>query len=169
MCADQLIRRCIHGSEARRILRYCHEGPYGGHHGAASTARKVFDSGFYWPTIYKDSQSLVKTYDACERSDGQEIYQIQRKMPPRRENQIPIEDLAAVITQQMTAAIPNIVAQCNQALNNNNAPCNFKTFNSAKPSKFSGSQGATALLQWFESLESTFKHVQCPNERKDKS
>ncbi|KAJ0532443.1 hypothetical protein HanIR_Chr09g0396931 [Helianthus annuus] len=88
------------------------------------------------------------------------------RMPPRRENQIPIEDLAAVITQQMTAAIPNIVAQCNQALNNNNAPCNFKTFNSAKPSKFSGSQGATALLQWFESLESTFKHVQCPNERK---
>ncbi|KAF5785408.1 putative retrotransposon gag domain-containing protein [Helianthus annuus] len=66
----------------------------------------------------------------------------------------------------MTAAIPNIVAQCNQALNNNNAPCNFNTFNSAKPSKFSGSQGATALLQWFESPESTFRHVQCPNERK---
>ncbi|KAJ0509590.1 putative transcription factor interactor and regulator CCHC(Zn) family [Helianthus annuus] len=88
------------------------------------------------------------------------------RMPPRRENQVPNEELAAIITQQMTAAIPNIVAQCNQALNNNNAPCNFKTFNSAKPSKFSGSQGATALLQWFESLESTFRHVQCPNERK---
>ena len=87
-------------------------------------------------------------------------------MPPRRDNQIPNEELAAIITQQMTAAIPNIVAQCNQALNNNNAPCNFKTFNSAKPSKFSGTQGATALLQWFESLESTFRHVQCPNERK---
>ncbi|KAJ0592425.1 putative transcription factor interactor and regulator CCHC(Zn) family [Helianthus annuus] len=88
------------------------------------------------------------------------------RMPPRRNNQIPNEELAAIIMQQITAAIPNIVAQCNQALNNNNAPCNFKTFNSAKPSKFSGSQGATALLQWFESLESTFRHVQCPNERK---
>ncbi|KAJ0576065.1 putative nucleotidyltransferase, Ribonuclease H [Helianthus annuus] len=68
MCADQLIRRCVHGNEARRILRHCHEGPYGGHHGAASTARKVFDSGFYWPTIYKDAQNLVKTCDACQRS-----------------------------------------------------------------------------------------------------
>ncbi|KAJ0616051.1 putative nucleotidyltransferase, Ribonuclease H [Helianthus annuus] len=68
MCADQLIRRCVHGGEARRILRHCHEGPYGGHHGAASTARKVFDSGFYWPTIYKDAQDLVKTCDACQRS-----------------------------------------------------------------------------------------------------
>ncbi|KAJ0717302.1 putative nucleotidyltransferase, Ribonuclease H [Helianthus annuus] len=68
MCADQLIRRCVHGNEVRRILRHCHEGPYGGHHGAASTARKVFDSGFYWPTIYKDAQNLVKTCDACQRS-----------------------------------------------------------------------------------------------------
>ncbi|MCQ7285327.1 reverse transcriptase domain-containing protein, partial [Salmonella enterica] len=68
MCADQLIRRCVYGNEARRILHHCHEGPYGGHHGAASTARKVFDSGFYWPTIYKDAQNLVKTCDACQRT-----------------------------------------------------------------------------------------------------
>ncbi|GJT81845.1 reverse transcriptase domain-containing protein [Tanacetum coccineum] len=31
------------------------------------TARKVFDSGFFWPTIYKDAINLVKHCDACQR------------------------------------------------------------------------------------------------------
>nr|GEU51614.1 reverse transcriptase domain-containing protein [Tanacetum cinerariifolium] len=31
------------------------------------TARKVFDSGFYWPTIFRDAQNLVKNYDVCQR------------------------------------------------------------------------------------------------------
>ncbi|GKA54101.1 reverse transcriptase domain-containing protein [Tanacetum coccineum] len=31
------------------------------------TARKVFDSGFFWPTIYKDAFNLVKHCDACQR------------------------------------------------------------------------------------------------------
>ncbi|GKF73957.1 reverse transcriptase domain-containing protein [Tanacetum coccineum] len=29
------------------------------HYGANYTARKVFDSGFYWPTIYKDAHDFV--------------------------------------------------------------------------------------------------------------
>ncbi|GJW52732.1 reverse transcriptase domain-containing protein [Tanacetum coccineum] len=50
-CADQIIRRCVHGQEALEILKACHEGPTGGHHSANLTARKVFDAGFFWPTI----------------------------------------------------------------------------------------------------------------------
>nr|GEW45392.1 reverse transcriptase domain-containing protein [Tanacetum cinerariifolium] len=30
-------------------------------------AKKVFNSGFYWPTIYRDAQDLVKTCDVCQR------------------------------------------------------------------------------------------------------
>ncbi|KAK9057062.1 hypothetical protein SSX86_024429 [Deinandra increscens subsp. villosa] len=66
--ADQVVRRCVHGSEAMSILRHCHEGPTGGHHGANYTAKKVFDSGFYWPTIFKDAHALVKACDACQRA-----------------------------------------------------------------------------------------------------
>ncbi|GJU74987.1 reverse transcriptase domain-containing protein [Tanacetum coccineum] len=44
-CADQIIRRCVHGQEALEILKACHEGPTGGHHSANLTARKVFDAG----------------------------------------------------------------------------------------------------------------------------
>ncbi|GJV12500.1 reverse transcriptase domain-containing protein [Tanacetum coccineum] len=59
ICADQVIRRCVSGQEALDILKACHSGPTRGHYGANYTARKVFDSGFYWPTIYKDAHDFV--------------------------------------------------------------------------------------------------------------
>ncbi|GJX05805.1 reverse transcriptase domain-containing protein [Tanacetum coccineum] len=64
---DQVIRRCVHGKEALDILEACHNRPTGGHHGANLTAKKVFDAGFFWPTIYKDAHELVKNYDSCQR------------------------------------------------------------------------------------------------------
>nr|GEW84235.1 reverse transcriptase domain-containing protein [Tanacetum cinerariifolium] len=67
VCADQVIRRCVHDQEAVDILKACHNGPNRGHHGRNYTAKKVFDSGFYWPTIYRDAYDLVKSCDACQR------------------------------------------------------------------------------------------------------
>nr|GFA56572.1 reverse transcriptase domain-containing protein [Tanacetum cinerariifolium] len=66
-CADQIIRRCVAGKEAIDILNACHSEPTGGHYGASYTAKKVFDSGFYWPSIYKDAFELVKRCDSCQR------------------------------------------------------------------------------------------------------
>ncbi|GJY23746.1 reverse transcriptase domain-containing protein [Tanacetum coccineum] len=66
-CADQIIRRCVHGQEANDILKACHEGPTGGHHSANLTARKVFDAGFFWPTIYRDAHTMIKSCDTCQR------------------------------------------------------------------------------------------------------
>ncbi|GKB07982.1 reverse transcriptase domain-containing protein [Tanacetum coccineum] len=66
-CADQIIRRCVSGHEALEILKACHEGPTGGHHSANLTARKVFDAGFFWPTIYRDAHSMIKSCDTCQR------------------------------------------------------------------------------------------------------
>nr|GEZ79098.1 reverse transcriptase domain-containing protein [Tanacetum cinerariifolium] len=65
--ADQVIQRCVHGKEALDILVACHNGPTEGHHGANLTAKKVFDSGFFWPTIYKDTHEFVKNCDSCQR------------------------------------------------------------------------------------------------------
>ncbi|GJW42273.1 reverse transcriptase domain-containing protein [Tanacetum coccineum] len=67
ICADQVIRRCVSGQEAIDILKACHSGPTGGHYGANYTAKKVFDSGFYWPTIYRDAHDLVTRCDTCQR------------------------------------------------------------------------------------------------------
>ncbi|GKD70675.1 reverse transcriptase domain-containing protein, partial [Tanacetum coccineum] len=42
------------------ILKHCHTGPTGGHYGADITARKIFESGFYWPTIFRDVVRVPK-------------------------------------------------------------------------------------------------------------
>ncbi|GJZ89359.1 reverse transcriptase domain-containing protein [Tanacetum coccineum] len=55
------------GQEAFDILKACHSGHTGGHYGANYTAKKIFDSGFYWPTIYKDAHAFVTRCDICQR------------------------------------------------------------------------------------------------------
>nr|GEX84609.1 reverse transcriptase domain-containing protein [Tanacetum cinerariifolium] len=67
ICADQIIRQCVDGKEAIDITEACHLGPTGGHHGPNYTAKKVFDSGFFSPTIYHDAHDMVKHCDACQR------------------------------------------------------------------------------------------------------
>nr|GEZ24208.1 reverse transcriptase domain-containing protein [Tanacetum cinerariifolium] len=67
ICADQIIRRCVSGQEVVDILKAYHSGPTGDHHGPNYTAKKVFDLGFYWPTIYRDAQNLVKNCDVYQR------------------------------------------------------------------------------------------------------
>ncbi|GJZ60981.1 reverse transcriptase domain-containing protein [Tanacetum coccineum] len=65
VCADQVIWRCVFSQEAHDILMACHNGPTREHHGANYTDKKVFDAGFYWPTIYRDAHDLVTRCDAC--------------------------------------------------------------------------------------------------------
>nr|GEV98882.1 reverse transcriptase domain-containing protein [Tanacetum cinerariifolium] len=42
ICADQVIRRCVHGKEALDILEACYNRPTRGHHGANLTVKKDF-------------------------------------------------------------------------------------------------------------------------------
>nr|GEW88512.1 reverse transcriptase domain-containing protein [Tanacetum cinerariifolium] len=49
------------------ILVACHNGPTGGHPGSNLTTKKIFNSGFFWPTIYKDAYEFVKNCDSCQR------------------------------------------------------------------------------------------------------
>ncbi|KAK1421773.1 hypothetical protein QVD17_24388 [Tagetes erecta] len=66
--ADRVFRRCVSAEEGREILKHCHEGLTGGHHGPSYTAKKVLDAGFYWPTVFKDAHDLVRSCDACQRT-----------------------------------------------------------------------------------------------------
>ncbi|GJT89745.1 reverse transcriptase domain-containing protein [Tanacetum coccineum] len=68
VCSDGIIRRCVSGSETRTILDQCHHGPTGGHYGPDMTAKKVLDSGFYWPTIIKEAYTLVHLCEACQKT-----------------------------------------------------------------------------------------------------
>ncbi|KAJ9559628.1 hypothetical protein OSB04_004788 [Centaurea solstitialis] len=68
MGADQILRRCVPDWEQHSILQECHASPYGGHFGGQRTAAKILQSGFFWPTIFKDSFEFVKKCDRCQRT-----------------------------------------------------------------------------------------------------
>ncbi|KAI3725446.1 hypothetical protein L1987_65234 [Smallanthus sonchifolius] len=94
-------------------------------------------------------------------------------MPPRR---APVAntntDIASILTQLVAQ-----LTQANGATNGNHggnggnggngganlSQCTFKHFNSCNPLKFYGTEGATGLLQWFESIENTFLNSDCPD------
>ncbi|GJT00582.1 reverse transcriptase domain-containing protein [Tanacetum coccineum] len=68
VCSDGMIRRCVSGPETQTILDQCHHEPTGGHYGPNVTAKKVLDSGFYWPTIIKEAHTLVQLCEACQKT-----------------------------------------------------------------------------------------------------
>jgi hypothetical protein len=67
VCDDGLLRRCILSFETWKILERCHSSPYRGHFGVFRTNAKVWQSGFYWPTMYDDTKSFVQRYSQCQR------------------------------------------------------------------------------------------------------
>ncbi|GJY61855.1 reverse transcriptase domain-containing protein [Tanacetum coccineum] len=62
------MRRCVARNEILEILAYYHSGPTRGHHNASITRRKVYEAGFYWPSIIKDDKDYVMKCDACQKS-----------------------------------------------------------------------------------------------------
>ncbi|GJZ61091.1 reverse transcriptase domain-containing protein [Tanacetum coccineum] len=70
VCSDSMIRRYVYGPETRNILDQCDHKPTGGHYGPNVTAKKVLDSGFFWPTIIKEAHTLVRLCEACQKTEN---------------------------------------------------------------------------------------------------
>ena len=66
-CADQVNRRCVSKEEHQGILNHCHESACGGHFASQKTAMKVLQSGFYWPSLFKDANKICRECDKCQR------------------------------------------------------------------------------------------------------
>ena len=62
-----IIRRSVPEDEQSKILQECHASPYGGHFAGDKTTHKILQSGFFWPTIFKDCFEWVKLCDQCQR------------------------------------------------------------------------------------------------------
>ena len=62
-----VIRHCVPEHEQGQILRKYPSEAYGGHHVGDRTAHKVLQSGFYWPTLFKDARKFVLSCDECQR------------------------------------------------------------------------------------------------------
>ncbi|KAB2608529.1 hypothetical protein D8674_011697 [Pyrus ussuriensis x Pyrus communis] len=66
-CPDQIIRRCVPESEQQSILMFSHTLACGGHFGAKKTSLKVLQSGFFWPTLFKDAFDFCSKCDRCQK------------------------------------------------------------------------------------------------------
>ena len=53
-CLDQLMRRCVPNDEQIGILTFFHSEARGMRFSLRKTADKIFQDGFYWPTLFKD-------------------------------------------------------------------------------------------------------------------
>ena len=62
-----IIRRCVPKIEQSGIMEKCHASPYGGHFAGDKATQKILQSGFYWPTLFKDCYEWVKHCDNCQR------------------------------------------------------------------------------------------------------
>nr|GEV35171.1 reverse transcriptase domain-containing protein [Tanacetum cinerariifolium] len=87
------------GQEAIDILKACHSGPTGGHYEANYTAKKVFDSGFYWPTIYKDAFELVKHCDSCQRQVDYFSKWVEAKALPTNDARVVVKFLKSLFSR----------------------------------------------------------------------
>lgn len=67
-CPGWIIRQCLFRSEANDILKHFNSRPNGVHHGAQYTTNKVFNTRFYWPSIFKDDTTFLKECDSFQRS-----------------------------------------------------------------------------------------------------
>jgi hypothetical protein len=59
VCSNGFLRRCVPAEEGIKIIERYHSSPYGGHYGAFRTHAKIWQSGFFWPTMYEEMKDFV--------------------------------------------------------------------------------------------------------------
>jgi len=83
----QPLLRCLTPYESDYVLREIHEGVCGNHLGPRSLAHRALTIGYYWPTMRRDAEDLVKKCDKCQRfakssnAPGQPMVPIQSPWP----------------------------------------------------------------------------------------
>ena len=87
---DQSIRRYLVEEEQGSILSMCHSSSCGGHFATRKTTDKILQSGFYWPTIFKDGHHF---YTECLQCQAALNISKRGEMPMRPILEVEIFDL----------------------------------------------------------------------------
>jgi hypothetical protein len=48
-------------------MKLCHSEGCGGHFSSRKTTAKILQSGFYWPTMFKNSHAFCKTCESYQK------------------------------------------------------------------------------------------------------
>jgi ribosomal protein L37AE/L43A len=77
-------------AEGLQFIEKCHSAPYGGHYGVFRTQAKIWQCGFFWPTMYEDTKEFIWR---CRKCQFQGNIIAHNAMPLRYNLQIEIFDV----------------------------------------------------------------------------
>ncbi|KAL5819379.1 hypothetical protein ACOSQ4_023221 [Xanthoceras sorbifolium] len=66
-CGDQIYRKCVPDNEMHDVISFCHNEACGGHFSVKKTAAKILQCGFYWPTLFKDTNAYCRACERCQK------------------------------------------------------------------------------------------------------
>ena len=82
---DIVLQRCIALEEAEKVLNVFHSDTCGGHQSGYATAQKKLRAGYFWPTMFNDCITAVRSCHACQ------IFDSKTRRPPT-----PLQPVVAV-------------------------------------------------------------------------
>ena len=76
--------KCVPASRGKQILLEVHAGICGHHAAPRSLVGKTFCQGFYWPTVLRDAEEVIRRCEGCQ------FYARQTHLPVQELQTIPI-------------------------------------------------------------------------------
>eukprot|EP00253_Pinus_taeda_P009480 PITA_09480 len=67
-----MLLRCLDKEQSMEVIQQFHSNMCGGHHYWKTTSHKILRAGYYWPTLFSDVFSFVKSCDRCQRFEGKQ-------------------------------------------------------------------------------------------------
>lgn len=86
LLSDERLCRSLESSEVGRVIAAMHMEDAEGHYATCNTVTKIFNAGYWWPTMFKDTHDYIQRCDSCQRTG--------RPTPTTRWPLVPIMPLA---------------------------------------------------------------------------
>ena len=67
-----ILLRCLDKGQSVKVMHQFHSSICGGHHYWKTTAHKILKARYYWPTLFSDVFSFVKSCGKCQRFAGRQ-------------------------------------------------------------------------------------------------
>jgi hypothetical protein len=64
---SRIFQKCVEPEEGQELLKEIHQGECRHHASSRALVAKAFRHGFYWPTVLRDADQLVKHCNSCQR------------------------------------------------------------------------------------------------------
>jgi hypothetical protein len=65
---DEQLRRCLEGSDRKKVIESLHSGNSGVHFVSVNTVNRIRTAGYWWPYMNRDVKNFVDSCDQCQQT-----------------------------------------------------------------------------------------------------